>query len=244
MATGTARTRPEAVTALLSALLDSVGGVPADAEAMRALPCGTREWLLQWTAARVSAREGWYEVSCTHCGMLFDISLDISQPICAAPGLPAREVSVETSVGTRRFAVPTGAEEERFARLPHVRDPRRALAALCERPTGGHSHASEPDGSAFTEQDLERIEAALEEASPDVADTMQAHCPDCGAATEARIDPLRFAFPDEADVLERIHLIADGYGWPLAEILGLSRRHIAWFADRVALDRRAGGRPQ
>lgn len=232
-AAASAETRPEAVTALLAALLESVGGAPATPEAIRALPCASREWLVQWSAAQLRGDLRWFEVACSHCGTLFDLSLDLGQPICEPPRSPAQRVTVSTSRGERSFKVPTGAEEERFARTAPAPDPRRTLARLCAEPE------DTDEADLFTEHDLELIDEAMEAASPDIADTLFTPCPACGAETAARIDPLRFAFPREGDLLERLHRLARGYGWSLAEILSLPSRHLAWFAERLALDTRS-----
>jgi len=227
-------TRPDAVTALLSALLESVGGRPATEAAMRALPSATREWLLQWTAARLNPGMHWFEARCRHCGEPFDLSLDLSRPVCRVPDEVAVEVAVATSLGPRRFAVPTGEHEEQAARAGPGTDPRRDFARVC-----GLSPAAGDEADRFDEHDLQLIDEALESASPDIADTASARCPGCGAETECSVDPLLFAFPREADILSDVHLIASVYGWDHDSILRLPARHRAAYADMIAHERRA-----
>jgi uncharacterized protein (UPF0212 family) len=233
-ATATPATRPEAVTALLGALLESVGGRPATPEAMRALPCATREWLLQWTAERLNPGMRWFEARCRHCGEPFDLSFDLAHPVCRVPDESATEVAVVTSLGPRRFAVPTGEHEERLARAETGADPRRDFARLC-----GLSARAGEEAVRFDEHDLQLIDEALENASPDIADTAAAQCPNCGKQTECRVDPLLFAFPREADILREAHLIASAYGWDHDGILRLQARHRAAYAAIIARERRA-----
>ena len=230
-----AQSRAEAVTAILGTLLETIGGEPASTGLARALPSATREWLLQWSAARLCPDTRWFEARCSHCGEPFDLSIDLSHPVCRAASKPAAEVRVETSIGTRRFAVPTGAHEERAARMPARKDPRRTFAALC-----GLSDTADDDAEQFDAHDLELIDEALEAASPDIADEVSIACPSCGEETACRIDPLHFAFPREGDILREIHLIATGYGWHPPDILALPARHRGWYADTLAHERRAG----
>jgi hypothetical protein len=226
-------TRPEAVTGLLAALLETVDGVPATRDRVRALPGGTREWLLQWAAARLNPNMRWFEARCGQCGAPFDLSLDLSQPVCSAPRAHADVVTVETSLGTRQFAIPTGAHEEELASKPASTDPRRDFAAIC-----GCADTAVQEAAEFDEHDLALIDEALEAASPDTADMASAVCPNCGQETECRIDPLLFAFPRESDLLGEVHLIASAYGWEKDAILALAARHRTAFGAMIARDRR------
>lgn len=237
-AAASASSRPEAVTALLGALLESVGGEPATRQTVRALPSATREWLVQWTAARLNPGLHWFEARCAHCGEPFDLSLDLSHPVWRAPDNAVGDVEIATTLGPLRFAVPTGEHEERLARLDQSADPRRDLARLC-----GVAPSAREDADRFDEHDLELIDEALESASPDIADTAAAECPGCGRETECRVDPLLFAFPREADILSEIHLIAGAYGWAYDRILGLPVRHRSAYASMIARERRAARMP-
>lgn len=230
------RTRPEAVTAVLAAMLECVDEAPATAETMRALPSATREWLLQWTIGRTNPQTRWFEGRCDQCGEPYDLSIDLSRPAFRDPIRAAATVTVETSLGTRDFAVPTGEHEERYALLPGG-DPRRAFAGLC-----GLSPEASDEALRFDEHDLDLIDEALDAASPDIANSVDILCPTCRSATSGRIDPLEFAFPSEGDILREIHLIARAYGWPLQDILRLKARQRGLCADMILRERRAGRR--
>jgi hypothetical protein len=233
-AAATPATRPEAVTAVLGALLECVDDRPATRDVMRALPCATREWLLQWTAARLNPEMRWFEARCRHCGEPFDLALDLAHPVCRVPDEAAADVVVVTSLGPRRFAVPTGQHEEQLARSGSGADARRDFARLC-----GLSPQAGDEADRFDEHDLQLIDEALENASPDIADTAAAQCPSCGEETECRVDPLLFAFPREADILSEVHLIASTYGWDHDGILRLPARHRAAYAAIITRERRA-----
>ncbi|MCC0029718.1 MAG: hypothetical protein H6891_05390 [Brucellaceae bacterium] len=80
------------MTAILGTLLETIGGEPASTGLARALPSATREWLLQWSAARLCPDTRWFEARCSHCGEPFDLSIDLSHPVCRAASKPAAEV--------------------------------------------------------------------------------------------------------------------------------------------------------
>ena len=228
-----AGSRPEAVTAVLAALLESVADVPATPEAVRALPAADREWLLQWASARLHPQVHWFESRCELCGEPYDVSIQLAQPAYRPPRQPGSSVAVETSLGRRHFAVPTGEHEERLALLSDGDDdPRRLFAALC-----GLSDEASREAWLFEEHDLELIEEALEAASPEVADGVEVTCPSCGEATFGRLDPLQFALPHSGAILREIHLIARAYGWSLGDILALKARQRSNFAEMIRRDR-------
>lgn len=230
-----ARTRPEAVTTVLAAAFETIGGKAVTPTSVRALPSATREWLLQCSASAFCPHLHWFEARCTHCGEPYDLALDLSHPIYTAPDRGEAEVTVSTSLGARRFAIPCGRHEEAYSELPPTQDVRRAFAGLC-----GLSREASAEAQQFDAHDLDLIDQALEAASPEIADVASTDCPSCGERTTCRIDPLRFAFTDEDEILGDVHLIAGAYGWGPEEILGLPARRRVRCADLVARDRRSG----
>lgn len=233
-AVAASRTRPEAVTAVLAALLESLDAEPATRETMRGLPSAAREWLLQWIASRTHPEMRWFEACCEQCGEPYDLSIDLSRPAYRDSNRAAATATVETSLGTRQFAIPTGEHEERLALLSGG-DPRRDLAGLC-----GLSSDAEAEALRFDAHDLALIDEAVEAASPDIADSVSILCPCCKSETSGRIDPLKFAVPREGDILLEIHQIARAYGWPLQDILRLKARQRAVCADLILRERQAG----
>ena len=234
-AAATAQARPEAVTAVLAAVFETIGGEQVTPESVRALPAATREWLLQCSASAFIPHQRWFEARCTHCGEPYDLALDLSHPIYTVPDRVVAEVTVATSLGARRFAIPLGRHEEAYAQLPPTLDARRAFAGLC-----GLSPDASAEAQQFDAHDLDLIDQALEAASPEIADVASIDCPSCGNPTTCRIDPLRFAFPEEDEILADVHLIAGAYGWGPDEILGLPARRRMCCADLIARDRRSG----
>ena len=89
------------------------------------------------------------------------------------------------------------------------------------------------DEQDVTEADLAHIDAALEAASPEVADSVTAQCPECGRQEQVRVDPLTFAFPRRDEVLREVHLLASGYHWSEREILALPLARRRTYADLI-----------
>jgi len=212
--------RPRRVTAIISALCERLGAYPVDEDQARRLSSAGREWLLQRSGLRFFGGNGWFEAPCRHCGARFDIDLSLAEVPTSPAGTGFPEIEVETSLGLRLFEAPNGAHEEQLS-LRSDGDPRRALAALC-----GLSDAAASEAARFGEEDLDRIDAALEAVSPDIADCLDVACPECGESVEVRIDPLEFAFPRSDTILREVHEIAGSYHWSEHAILDLpsSRR--------------------
>jgi hypothetical protein len=222
--------RGRRVSAVLDAAFGAVGGVKSDLNLVRRLASGARAWLLIRAALLFGGPREWFQTVCGGCGRPFDFQ---ARPE-AAPRKPAGTafpvVEVPTSLGPRRFEVPNGAHEEAVARRPG--DPRRVLAGLC-----GLAEDAEDEAARLTEPDLDRIEALLDDAAPDVADSVATACPECGWQGEVQIDPLGWAFPRPDSLLTDTHRIASAYGWSEAEILALPRARRRRYADLIAQER-------
>jgi hypothetical protein len=233
---GGGRTRPERVTALIAAVYETIAGEDSTPAMARRLAAGSREWLLQRAAMRFAPGADWFAAPCSECGTPYDLSLSMAAAARqeAGRGFPVAEV--ETSLGRRRFEAPNGGHEERFAQFGGG-DPRRTFAALC-----GLSDDAEPEAQRFTQDDLDAIDAALESISPDVADSAASVCPNCGAETTARLEPMALGFPRLGDVLRDVHVIAGAYGWSEERILALPSPHRATYAAMIRRDRTGRGR--
>lgn len=227
---GRALSRPARASRVIAAVFDRLDGQAMTPDLVRALGSGVRAWLLCRAALVAGQERGWYQAECAACGALYDFPLRLADMPrgAAGPGYPV--VEVETSLGHRRFEAPNGAHEEAIA-ARNTSDPRRALVALM-----GLAGSAESDALAFTEPDLARIEAALDDAMPDIGDQVSATCPACGATTGAVVDPLAFAFPRPDEVLFETHLIARAYGWREGAILALPSPRRRAYARMIASD--------
>ncbi|MEO0999342.1 MAG: hypothetical protein AAFW69_01865, partial [Pseudomonadota bacterium] len=155
--------RAARVTAVLDAVFEAVGGAPSDVSLVRRLASGARVWLLNRAAVIFSGEGGWFQTRCTACGAPFDFEARLGEAPTKPAGPVFPVVEVPTSLGPRSFEVPNGGHEEALLRA--AGDPRRILAGLC-----GLEDGAEAEAERLTEADLDRIEAMLDDAAPDVAD--------------------------------------------------------------------------
>lgn len=214
-----APSRPERVSALLVNAYAEIDGQPPDRTGVNRLSAGTREWLLQRAILELAPPGDWFEITCPACASRFDLQLQLDQAPCQLPGPGFPEITVSTALGEHRFETPNGAHEIRLARLPAAHDLRRSLVELCSLEDDRTRHAAQ-----YERADLDRIDAALEAGSPDVADRTRASCPDCGTETEVLIDPLEMPMGREITVLHDVDRLACAYGWSEADILNLPTR--------------------
>jgi hypothetical protein len=97
--------------------------------------------------------------------------------------------------------------------------------------------------------DIERAAAALESGAPILDVEIEARCVGGGASQLSHFDLQSFVMQRLLDerpaLLAEVHALADGYGWPLREILALTRRTRRSLAGLVADARsRAAARSQ
>ncbi len=235
-----AGSRPEQVTSVLGAVYGTIAGEPTTPELARSLCTGAREWLLQQAVHRLHPSLGWFETRCELCDEPYDLALSLGSAGRAEGGHGFPVVEVQTSLGGRHFEAPNGSHEEAWARQTALSvsdaelDPQRFFAAVCGLADDAHSEARR-----FGASDLERIDAALEEVSPDVADAVVSSCPSCGEQTSARLEPLGFGFPDALEILRDVDLIASRYAWGEDHILSMPSSRRATYASLIGQQRRA-----
>lgn len=207
--------RPQRVTAILSAMCETLGGDAADAALLRRVSVAGREWLLLRAGLQFYRGSNWFEASCPACSAHFDLECDLREVPANAAGEGFPTVEVETGRGTRIFEAPNGAHEEAIAE--HRADnPRRELVGLC-----GMARDAEAEAARFSAADIDLIDSALEAISPEIATDVATVCPECGEPTRLAIDPLAFAFPAPARILRDVAVIAQAFGWSEDAILSL-----------------------
>ncbi len=211
------------VTAALVTCLEHVGGLPPAPEVVAELCVADRQYLMQRLAGLLGHGESWFTVTCGVCGACFDFAVDHA-------GLPAKEASegypfavAETSLGSCRFRVPTGADQEVVAAVAEESAALRVLVGRCLMASDNRDEAM-VEAEKFSPADLARIDAALEAVSPEAATAAHAACHACGAVQVIELDPYAALSMTPADSLfQEIHLLASSYHWSEAEILSLPR---------------------
>jgi len=154
-------------------------------------------------------------LACAHCGERFDLSFELSAVqrhlAAAASGWHAASDGCVANEAGIAYRVPT-AEDETGAVAEGTRDAVTALAARC----------------GVAPADVEAAAAALESGAPIVDLELDARCTECGNRQLTHFDLQSFLLQrilnERPALLAEIHLLADGYGWSLRDILSLARR--------------------
>lgn len=157
-------------------------------------------------------------LTCVRCGQRFDLSFQLSavqRHLYAAPG------------ETGRWRPPLGEDELDCCENTGVSEGALTLAHRC--------------GASLAE--VEAAAAHLETIAPILDLDLDARCPECGQEQMAHFDLQSFLLQrflsERETLLDEVHLLAQGYGWSLGEILGLGRS-----ARRGLVRRIMDGRPR
>jgi hypothetical protein len=204
---------PQRVTAVLTAALGELGGEAVGPETVRSLTVADRQYLMRRLGGMLGIEEDWIAASC-RCGSSFDVPIRYSElPVKpAGEGYPYAEAA--TSLGRLRLRVPTGADQEAIAAIDDPAAARRRLARRC---------LVEPVPGPLSEQDVAKIETALEEVAPELTTRAQVACVDCGRPHELYLDPYLCLSRASEEIFLEIHTLASVYHWSEREILSLPR---------------------
>lgn len=169
---------------------------------------------------------------CRRCGERFDLGFSLAALIDSHA--PNGKVEVEGPDREGVFSLENGC---RF-RLPNSHDqrkvqdlePQSAVTALLEACVVEATQKPDPD----------RLQAAMEQVGPVLAEDLEASCPNCGAEQRVPFDIQSFllqALAREKPFLTReVHRIAMAYRWSLDEILGLSREERRTYVRHIEAD--------
>lgn len=203
-------------------------GTAADDLARR--PIGRRDGLLLTLreatfGARVEA-----VLDCPACGGRLEVECRVED--LRAPEPPEPEGGLRAEVGgvPVAFRLPDSRDLMHAAAAGSVEAARRALGARCLEPAGL------PAGE-LTEAALTAVAEAVAAADPQAAVTLDADCPDCGAAASVAWDALTFFWRElhawALRVLREVHTLAAAYGWTEAAILALSAHRRRLYLEMV-----------
>lgn len=213
---------PARVTLALAAALDRVGGEAASPALVRDLSVADRQYLVRRLATLLGRDGLWLTATCGACGHAFDFHvLQSGLPVKQAAGEGPVAVA-DTSLGRCRIRLATGADQEVIAGIEDEDEAVRALVARCLLSLGDEE-ASFDEPPAFTEDDLARIDEALEEVAPEVALRARGRCPECREPNEVWLDPYHALDRPGGALFREVHALATAYHWSEAEILGLAR---------------------
>ncbi len=219
---------PAAVTAVLSAAIDELGGNAPDPETVRSLSVGDRQFLVRKLAGHMGRSRVWLTATCPSCAESFDFAVDQAE-LPAKPADP-RPVECATSLGTLTVRPPTGADQEAVAESDSA-EAVRLLVQRCVRRRAEPLTAEEVD-EVLTADSLD-LDEAFAACSPEVTTVVTAACPECDARSDIRVDPYLLFDTPAADLLADVHTVASAYHWSEAEILSLPRARRMQYLARI-----------
>jgi len=172
---------------------------------------------------------------CTGCGKRFDVAFELS----------TLQRHLGEASGDWR-AVVGGAIANADGDTWRVPTAREEMDAIAEDARGAAARLAARAGVGA--DDIARAARALEAGAPIIDAEIEAACAECGAAQLTHFDLQSFVLQRLLDerpaLLAEVHVLADGYGWSLREILALERRTRRALAALVAEARsRAAARP-
>ena len=192
--------------------------------------------LLQWRLFVAGGSDyEWLGAHCPACEARYDFPLEWAQ----LPVKPAGENFPQfpfllSNSETIQVRVPRGSDQEFLAQLRaqdksdlHVHLLRRLIIAE-------NSHALV---QVLDETEIARIENAVEQASPELAQQLQLACPECGEQHQVQLDWYRGIHKPVDDLLDQIHRLAANYHWSEQEILALPKQRRTAYLRRLDRDR-------
>lgn len=230
----TADKLPQQVSAVLTSALDSLADDSPTYEAVARLSVGDRQYLMRRLAIHLGHDSIWLTAQCRQCAAPFDVSIRQSQLPVKPAGVAYPFVEVDSAIGRLKFRVPNGSDQEVVAALD---DERQAFMTLLTRCL---IESCDADVSDLTDEDIQIIEAAMEAVAPEVANQIQATCPECDAENIVEISPYSCLGVAGNNLFSEIHQLAMYYHWSEAEILALPRARRSTYLSLI--DRARGMR--
>jgi hypothetical protein len=203
---------------LLDALVEPGTPDAPDRFAAADLPAADRDRLLTAVYERAFGDRIASTLTCAQCGRPFDLHFSLPHLVAslnrrAAPLRPAADSARFEVPGGPRFRLPTGADELAAAALPETEAESLLLSRCVE-------NGAWPGGA-------QAFQNLLDEMAPLVDLELAATCPECSHAHVVQFDIQNYLLgailSERPRLLLEIHRLASAYGWPLHEILSLTR---------------------
>lgn len=203
------------VTQVLCSCLAAVDGESVDAERVRRMLVGDRDYLMLQLRRLTLGDNVVAVIACPVCSAPMDAEFQVNEvPVERRP----QTSTWYTCAGGVRFRLPTGGDQESVLGL----EPGEAERALLERCV-----SSEP-GLELTGAQREAIIAEMERQAPRVDPDLDLTCPACAHRFVAPFDTTAFFFEEmrakSGQLLREVHTLAFYYHWSEADILSLGRR--------------------
>jgi hypothetical protein len=210
----------------------AVPGLGPDAAA--ALTVGERDAALLELHVRTfgSRLEGF--VHCPECAEPLEVELgeaEVRAILAAAPAAGEQELSTR---GYRlRFRALTCGDLVAAATAGDLGAVRAELVRRCV--LDARRGRARVTAGELPERVVDSLAERLAESDPQSEIALELTCPECGCGWRALVDVGSFLWAEVSAatrrLLEDVHVLARGYGWTEAEVLGLSRRRRALYVE-------------
>lgn len=202
-------------SSLLELVLESIGDHPVDRNVVDSLTPADRQFLMLRLAAMLEGELVWLKATCGKCGSPFDVEIRRCDLPVKEAGEGYPQINVQLASGSAVVRVPTAADQ---ISIMHFQES-EAVKRLLERCL----ISLDSEAAMLSEEDIERIDDALDRISPAVCSELLVECPECHAEQRAVLNHYRLAGLNAATFLNEIHTLAMYYHWSEEEILSMSR---------------------
>ncbi len=197
--------------------------------------------LLQWRLMLAGGSDyEWLSAHCPACEARYDFPLEWAQlPVKPAgesfPQFPFFLANASINNGEAiQVRVPRGSDQEFIAQLD-TQDETNLRAHLLQHLI----IADNPRAlvQALDDDEIARIEIALEQAAPELTQQLQLACPECGEQHQVQLDWYRGIHKPVDELLDQVHSLAANYHWSEREILALPKQRRTAYLRRLDRDR-------
>jgi hypothetical protein len=132
--------------------------------------------------------------------------------------------------------VPNGGDQEAIAEL----NPLEAEAELLLRclKDENNKHPSRKYIQSLNDDEIYKVETALDELAPDVGTSVETNCPECGFHQIVEFDPYYISGVTQPELYEDVHTLAMHYHWNEQEVLALPRERRHFYVKRIEATQR------
>ena len=201
--------------------------------------------LLQWRLMLAGGSDyEWLSAHCPACTARYDFPLEWAQLPVKPAGENFPHISYlldDLSINNGdaiRVRVPRGSDQEFIAHL-HAQENTQDETDLRTQLLQRLIIADNPRAlvQALDKEEIARIETALEQAAPELAQQLQLACPECGEQHHVQLDWYRGMHKPIDELLDQIHRLAANYHWSEQEILALPKQRRTAYLRRLDRDR-------
>jgi hypothetical protein len=226
---------PETIDQVLNVALRELAGEAATLSRVATLCIGDRQFLMRELLLRFGDSQKWYSLKCCECEQIFDFEIDLVKlPVYeGSKDYPFVKILLRGSEAV--FRLPNGSDQVLLTNCPAVQAQTSILINCLQADSVQTDVAVFIAGLSDTEK--EKIEAAMDAASPAVVTDVQATCLDCKSDNRLYIDPYELLQRGYGDLLAQVHRIATSYHWSEQQILALAIHRREHYLKMIEADR-------